>query len=40
VRFRELVNRVMNGQIILFIKHGKLNMVRVTDDEMWEEMKD
>jgi hypothetical protein len=29
----------MNGQIILFTKHGKINMVRALDDEIWEDIK-
>lgn len=38
-KLREKIDKVMNGQIILFIKHGKVNVVRVIEDEMWEEMK-
>jgi len=29
----------MNGQIVLFTKNGKINMVRTIDDEMWEDIK-
>ena len=38
-KFREKIDRIMNGQIILFTKHGKINMVRVIDDDMWEDIK-
>jgi hypothetical protein len=31
--FREKVDSIMNGQIILFIKHGKINTRRFIDDE-------
>lgn len=37
-KFREKIDRVMNGQIVLFTKHGKINMVRRIDDEMWEDI--
>jgi len=30
----------MNGQIMFFVKQDKIDLIRVTDDEMWEEMKD
>lgn len=28
----------MNGQLVLFIKHGKINVVRCVEDEMFEGM--
>jgi len=30
----------MNGQVVLFIKHGKVNVVRVIDDEMFDKTGD
>ena len=32
------IDKIMNGQIIFFVKHGKVNTIRVTTDEMWEEI--
>ena len=31
------IDKIMNGQIILFVKHGKINLVRIIEDKMWEE---
>ena len=34
--FREKLDRIANGQIILFVKHSRINVVRVLEDEMFE----
>ena len=38
--FRKKINRISNGQIILFIKHCKINLVRCTEDEIFNEIKE
>ena len=38
--FREKINRISNGQIILFVKHTKINLVRCTEDEIFDEIKE
>jgi antitoxin component YwqK of YwqJK toxin-antitoxin module len=37
-KFRKKIDAVMNGQIILFIKHGKINMERTINDEVNDEI--
>lgn len=34
--FRKRADVIMNGQIILFIKHGKINMRRFIDDDRFD----
>ena len=34
--FREKLDRIANGQITLFVKHCRINVVRLTEDEMFE----
>jgi len=34
--FREKLDRIANGQITLFVKHCRVNVVRVTEDTMFE----
>ena len=38
--FREKINRISNGQIVLFVKHCKINMVRCTEDEIFDDIKE
>ena len=38
--FREKINQISNGQIILYVKHCKINLVRCTEDEIFNEIKE
>jgi len=38
--FRKRINNIMNGQIILYIKHGKINTRRFIDDDNFNEKED
>ena len=38
--FREKINQISNGQIILYVKHSKINLVRCTEDEIFNEIKE
>ena len=35
---RERINRISNGQVILFIKHCKINVVRIVEDEKFDDI--
>jgi len=37
-KFRRKLDRIANGQVILFIKHCKINVVRCVEDEMFESL--
>ncbi|MCX6383153.1 MAG: hypothetical protein NTV16_01500 [Actinobacteria bacterium] len=38
-KFCKKLNSIANGQIIIFIKHCKINLTRYMEDEVWEEMR-
>ena len=35
---RDRINRISNGQVILFIKHCKINVVRTVEDEKFDDI--
>ena len=35
---RDKINRISNGQVILFIKHCKINVVRIIEDEKFDDI--
>ena len=35
---RDRINRISNGQVILFIKHCKINVVRTIEDEKFDDI--
>ena len=37
-RLRDRINRISNGQVILFIKHCKINVVRTVEDEKFDDI--
>lgn len=37
--FRRKLDDISNGQIIIFIKHCKINLTRSMEDEVWEEVR-
>ena len=37
--FRDKIDRISNGQIVIFIKHCKINLVRCIEDEIFDEIK-
>jgi len=39
-KFKKKLDKITNGQIILFIKHCKINMVRITNDEGFDGKED
>ena len=38
-KFKKKLDKITNGQIILFVKHCKVNLVRTINDEMFEDMR-
>ncbi len=34
-----MLDRIANGQVILFIKHCKVNLVRCIEDKIFEDVK-
>lgn len=38
-RFCKKLDSIANGQIIIFIKHCKINLMRYQEDIVWEEVK-
>ena len=37
-KLRDRINRISNGQVILFIKHCKINLVRTIEDEKFDDI--
>jgi len=35
---RDRINRISNGQVILFIKHCKINVIRTIEDEKFDDI--